>query len=569
MEASALPERYRTQEHSAFRLPGSEELSAFADLLGDMGENAPIGPEAVPFSVPQLLPEDVTGPVTLWRDIRFGALSGDHAAVAFSHVCGQGTVTLGEKIVGRFSTGALSLDVTDAMLLARTQRLALHFDETRPAGIAGPVALRVSRLARIESVALRPDAARKRLFAKIRLVADESGEYLLRFLLPGADRETAVCERILSLHDGVPETVTMDTAFDAPLFICGKPYAPKAVRVQLFSLRRPRLPLSAPKSGLLRAPLPSPIDRRPSRPATLCDETALSVGMPGPAPACWLPLTPQDMQGAPDALAKRLQSLGVTAVFLPGRMPDPLYAALTRCGIAALHPALPSGIRETLMRHPCAFVENVPGDAQDGNLIRSAWRMCGMISSPRPIPQDSGPSDLLRELFGKPLDAKDPGIRAMLLWLRALAVRLGAESMRQGRCAGALTAPGEWENQDILEALRTALAPAHLSALPLYGAWWAQTRFFATVHAFLPEGWQGEEPVTATVTLEDEQGQTLAKLQKPVTRVGYLGMLDATLPDHACVLELTCTLRRGGEILDSNTLPVYVGVKAQLEAAMM
>ena len=64
----------------AFTLPGADALGRFAALWG--GEDAP-QPEAqeaaVPFRLPGAIPQDVEGPVSLCREIDFGALDGDRA----------------------------------------------------------------------------------------------------------------------------------------------------------------------------------------------------------------------------------------------------------------------------------------------------------------------------------------------------------------------------------------------------------------------------------------------------------------------------------------------------------
>ena len=154
----------------------------------------------------------------------------------------------------------------------------------------------------------------------------------------------------------------------------------------------------------------------------------------------------------------------------------------------------------------------------------------------------------------------------MLAWLRAVCVRLRAEAIRQGRAGGPLCAPGEGQQDDIRDALHIALAPTHLSALPLYGAWWTGTRFSATVQAFV----SGDEtrPLRAEVTLEDMQGGTLAHLEADCPAGGgVLGVIEAQLPDVPCTLELTCRLLAGETAVETHALPVYVGERGPLEAA--
>ena len=44
-------------------------------------------------------------------------------------------------------------------------------------------------------------------------------------------------------------------------------------------------------------------------------------------------------------------------------------------------------------------------------------------------------------------------------------------------------------------------------------------------------------------------------------------MIEATLPDHPCVLELTTRLLHNGETVEESTIPIYVGERGQLETA--
>ena len=127
-------------------------------------------------------------------------------------------------------------------------------------------------------------------------------------------------------------------------------------------------------------------------------------------------------------------------------------------------------------------------------------------------------------------------------------------------------APGEAFAGDTQEALRTAFAPVHLSALPLCGAWWTGTRFSAALEAYFPADTENA-PDTARCTLENDSGEALAEVNIPLRRAGYAGVIDAQLPDTPCVLTLHCALMRGDKTLESSELPVYVGERGPLEAA--
>ena len=72
----------------------------------------------------------------------------------------------------------------------------------------------------------------------------------------------------------------------------------------------------------------------------------------------------------------------------------------------------------------------------------------------------------------------------------------------------------------------------------------------------------------AVASLEDAQGNVLAQLDAPCpARGGTLGLLEASLPDAPCVLELTCRLLDAESLVETHALPVYVGERGPLEAA--
>ena len=171
------------------------------------------------------------------------------------------------------------------------------------------------------------------------------------------------------------------------------------------------------------------------------------------------------------------------------------------------------------------------------------------------------------------LDISDEGVSNTLSWLSAVSVRLRAEAARQNRLTGPLCAPGQLAQPDIADALLAALTPMHLSALPLLGAWWAGTRFSAALEAFIGDqvaAWY--RTLTASAVLEDEEGHEIARVDRPFAprsdgRGTPVGVIEATLPDTACVLTLTCRLMDGHTVLEENSLPIYVGLRGPLEAA--
>lgn len=151
IRAAGLPEDM-TGDAPAFRLPGTEDLAAFADLLGEDAPDAPADAPAqdAPFPLPAPIPPRVTGPVELCCEVDFGSLRAQEAELIIEQIQGRGRAYLDEEKIASFAPGArgqtpgaLVLPLTRALQLGRKQTLRLCFDETRPAGVCGPVTLRL------------------------------------------------------------------------------------------------------------------------------------------------------------------------------------------------------------------------------------------------------------------------------------------------------------------------------------------------------------------------------------------------------------------------------------------
>lgn len=535
-------------------LPGEDALEGFADLLGGEDGRAPDAPEAatprgVPLSLPAGLPPEAAGGATLTRLVDFGALHGDRAELAFSLLLGRGEALVDGEAVASFQDGPLSLDVTGALRRARVAPVSLRFDAFeagRAAGVFGAATLRVSRRARLEDVRILPDAASRTMRVCARVAALRDGEYALRasFLPPDACPASAQ-ESALALEAGETRAAALLLDAPAPRFQPGEPYRAPCVRVTL-SLR-----------GRAGAP---------------CDEALLSCGYPGPVPRTFLPLSQEDLRQPPDALVRALQALHIGCVGAPPSASEALLRALTRAGIAArLRPESPEE-RERLSRFACAVWAD--GDAARTEESRAPQTdllavraLCSMIAYPRPDDPGLSPDRLLAEAAGREVDPDAPRTREVLAWLRAVSVRLRAEAARQGApgpCVP-LCRSGEWRRPDIALALQTALAPRHLSALPLYGAWWTRSHFSAALHAFIPDE---EGGLTATASLESEEGDVLSAVRFDCPPGGgALGLIEAALPDAPCVLTLNARLLRGEEVVEQSAFPVYVGERGPLECA--
>lgn len=569
ISAPVLPEELLVPANAqSFSLPGAEDLSAFADLLSDEHADAPeqenSAPPSVPFALPALIPASLEGAFSLSCSIDFGALCGDRAILTIDHISGCGRILLGEAQLAAFDTSSssyrtiseaadmtaapcmLAVDLTDALMRGRKETLTICFDDARPAGISGAAMLRVSSRAFLSRVNIQPDAQRRTMTVCAQINAFIRGKYALRVQPVGAAgtgldvRESAYfCQEASSCEAEITLSVPGER------FATGRPAAPQSMKITL---------VQRGEDGARD---------------TLCDRVTLLCGYPGAAPLYALPLTAGECMLAPDELMQKLRSLHIPAVRLPVPAPDALYRALTREGISALmNDNIP--LRARLQRYPCAaFAAERIGAYSPVSPVASAWQMDSMVHLPRTVDPLMTDAELLAEAAGSPLSPDDPHVQDILLWLRAVSVRMRAEAARQGRFSGALCTPGERNQNDVSDALRTAFAPTHLSALPLCGAWWICSRFSASVHAFLPEGRYGrEDPLVAQVFLEDEEGQRLAQLRAPCRSAGgYVGLIEAVLPDHPCVLTLHTQLTLHDEVLEQTTLPVYVGERGALEAA--
>ena len=548
LSGDALPARLlHAQREDAFTLPGADALAAFADLLGAPQEDAPEpARQSAPFDVPALLPEDMPGGACLCREIDFSDLTGDRATLHIAMVCGRGEAELADpahedapaKRLCSFSDGPLTLDLTDALRVQRRVRLTLRFDGRRPAGICAPATLHIAADAALGDITLRPLPARL-LSLNAGVSALREGTYRLvvqpcpAVALEAEDMPPA---RAVSLHMEARETRHVQLSLSVPgaPFVPGRPFDAPSVKLTLL------------REG---ASLP-------------CDSRALLYGYGGAPAKSWLPLTPRECLLPPQTLLARLADAHLSSVLLPVPAPDALYIALTRAGVAVRQLA-DEDERARIARFPCVTLADAERtDAPAPEL--SAWQLCGMTAYPRRPDPGMSAQELLAEAVGRPLDTARAG--ETLAWLRAVAVRLRAEAIRQGRAEGALCAPGEWAQADILDALRTAFAPTHLSALPLYGAWWTGAHFSADVRAFVAA--EEARALRAEVTLEDAQGNALAHLSADCPAGGgALGLIEAALPDTPCVLELTCRLLAGSEAVETHTTPVYVGERGPLEAA--
>ena len=560
LHADHLPDRlFDEPKTPAFSLPGADALDEFADLIGaNAPQEMPPEDDGVPYALNGFIEEDICGEMIFTKEIDFGELIGDRALLMFGHLAGRGEIYLGEERIACFGgdqqtalrqaydlTGmpcALCIDVSEALRLGRKEILRLRFDDARPAGMLGAAFLSVTTRAYLSRVSIQPDTLRRTMCVRARVTAGKAGKYILRVqVVPriAGEKLPPARETDLDLASNQTHGMQLTLSVDAPAFAAGKAYEAPALKIQLFA--------EITKGKTL-----------------LCDDTLLLCGYPGPAPRAYLPLAQADCLKDPGLLCKKLCDMRIYAAALPEYAPDALYRALADAGIAAVQ-HVGEEIRPLFTRYPCVSLLDAPVDEENFSAEAAAWQMAGSVAFVRAIDRTMTHEEMLFEISGKALDSGAQSVKEALSWLRAVQIRLRAEAMRQGRYQGALCSAQEIHSADVQEALIAAFAPVHLSALPLSGAWWTGTRFSASLEAFIdtPQG----EAMDACVVLEDDEGHALSRFCASAKHSGYLGVIEAQLPDKPCVLSLRSTLVRDGETIEESVLPVYVGERGPLEAA--
>ena len=494
------------------------------------------------FTLPAAIPADVSGTVELAVELDFGTLCADDAELTLELVRGKGRVLADDMPLCAFQNpkdGFLRVPLTRALHAGRRQTIRLCFDVSRPAGVLGPVNLHLMTCARLRDIVLLPDAKTQTVRLRATLAAMETGRYVLRARAACKGDAWPVHDLPISLTAGEPQTVEMTLPLPGKPFVPGQPADGPSICVQLL---------------------------RQGRNGALCDETTLLCGYSGQPASYDIPLLPSECLD-PDALLARIGRMRLFGVRLDAPAPDCFYRTMTLAGVSVLHPFATEAMRERLAHHACVCFGDAPLPRMRNLPALDAWLLCGLTACPRTPPADATPAELLFEAAGCELDAQSPNIAAVLLWLRAVRVRLLAEAARQNRFSGALCPPGVWRDEDVFAALQTALAPTHVSALPLCGAWFAGSAFSAAVCAFVDEQDAGGDLIVR-VWLEDDDGKRLATLKRPCPpRGGEIGLLTCTLPNEACVLTLFAALAKGSETIEQSQIPVYVGVKGMLEAA--
>ncbi|MFQ9446313.1 MAG: hypothetical protein ACLR4A_02155 [Christensenellales bacterium] len=222
-----------------------------------------------------------------------------------------------------------------ALHAGRKQTIRLCFDASRPAGVLGPVNLRLTTRARLRDVVLLPDAAARTVRLRATLAAMETGRYVLR-------ARTACKGDVLPMHDlpvsltaGEPQTVEMTLPLPANPFMAGQAADGPSLRVQLFTQ---------------------------GRHGALCDETTLLCGFGGQPASYDMPLLPSECLD-PDALLARIGRMRLFGVRLDAPAPECFYRTMTLAGVSVLHPFATEAMRERLARHACVSFGDAPSPA--------------------------------------------------------------------------------------------------------------------------------------------------------------------------------------------------------------
>lgn len=553
LEADELPERLITRKpDSGFSLPGADALSDFADLLGfDSApqSDAPQEPQTADFSLPELLPEDVCGRAALSREIDFGALCASRAALEIDHLCGSGHIELGGKEIHRFpaaSPGA-AIDLTEAMRLGRKQTLSIRFDDAHDAGVCGAVFLKTAGASHFDEILLMPSASGRTLDACITFFAAKSGPYAVRAALVPDESNSPWRETRLAAKRKGKTQLNLSFSLSSPCFEAGKPYDAPVIKLELYELS-------------------SESDQH----GHLCDVQTLMTGRCGSVPRAYIPLEKEECRFSPDLLIARAKEINAPALFLPAPVSGYLYRRCTQEGVALMTyapegAAIPVSAANSPCAHPLACADVQAFESPSPGIICA--QICSITSSPPSYAPGMPEEELLFDAAGKAINPREPENAAILSALRTQQVFLRAEAFRQGQYTGSLCAPGEWRNPAVSDALARALRPLHLSALPLRGAWWAQSNFSASLHVFIPEE-ERRGAYSAEAELVCKDGRVLASLSADCpTRGGHAGFLSAHLPDEACILSLRTRLKRSGAVVEEQEIPVYAGLRGPLEAA--
>ena len=531
---------------SDFVLPGMEELQSFSDLWGEENPDTDSAAVSLPspgflsenqtFSVPGLLPGKADGEVLLTCPLP-RIETGLHVYLTIPPLMGKGTLSLNSEHLLSFCsfpeagteepiTCRKELDLSEMLIPERMNTLELRFEPFRPAGICDLFVLRMVTSGRIELTSAK--RSRGKISCTFLVTAYSSGSYRIR--ISGLN----TVGTIVDMHLSFPGPGTQTIPCTLPLLWNETVY----YRAQFTD-----------KSAVLDS-LTIPAGHSPRR----CDY-ALSV------PAWDAVLYPPD-------LVRLLNRIGNPPVFSPLPLSRSCVEALTEAGIPLILPPDAPAVPPEYEIHPGIRFDTPPAVLCSG--AASAWQLCGLLLSPRPVPPERSVPDLLEEIFGRKALAAATSLPSHLAKLHLLLVRLHAELVRQGLGSGALCSAAEWDDSAVLDILSDVFKAGHLSLAPLQGASFISSVLVFSVRVYLPEDCTSVDG-TAELSLTRPDGKSpLYEDTLPVSSlISENRQIRVSLPDTPCICRLNGRLILEGSVIDSVSVPVCVGRIAPLEQLLL
>ncbi|MBQ9007817.1 MAG: hypothetical protein IJ088_00590 [Clostridia bacterium] len=530
------------QGSSDFTLPGMEELQSFSALWEGEEEMPSRFPEdsrdTRPFSAPGLLPRETGGDLTLTCPLP-PVRPGQHTFLTVPPLMGRGTLSLNGTPLLSFcsfpESGAQEpvscqreLDLTEQLPPERRNTLELRFEPFRPAGICDLFVLRTVDGGRIQLTAARRDRARITCTCLVHVYL--AGTY---------------CIHVTELNgNGAPP----DESF-----------AVSEPGTRSFSFT---LPLKRSETVYYRFQL--------MRGSDVLDTLTLPAG-PGPRRHdAGLPVPAGDAVLYPPDLVRMLREIGKPALFSALPLSRGCVEALTEAGIPLILPPDAPHLPPEYAVHPNIRFDPAPATLCSG--AASAWQLCGLLLSPRPVQSHAVP-DLLEEVFGHRAMAM---VRPThLAKLHLLHIRLHAELVRQGLGTGALCAAAEWDDPGILAVLAEVFRPVHLSLAPLRGAFFTSSTLPVSLRVFLTEEYAGQEGsvlLRLTRPGHDEETNPLLLYEETLPVSALLSenrLIRIPLPDTPCICRLSGQFTLGESVTESVSVPVCVGREAPLEQVLL
>ena len=529
-----------TDSHSGLPLPGMEDLLSFSSLWeGDEAELSPVlqdQPENQTFSIPALLPKEPAADLTITCSLPHFA-PGEHVFLTIPPLMGRGHLSLNGQSFHSFcsfpESGAQEpmacqkeVELTDLLAPDRHNALELHFEPFRPAGVCDLFVLRTVQGARIQLTAA--ERSRGEITCTCLVTAYRPGTFHLR--LSALNETGSVPDEPVSF----PEPGSRSLSFTLPL----KRNETMYYRFQLMD------------GTDVADSFTIPAGHGPRR----CDFVL-------PIPAADAVLYPPD-------LTRLLERIGKPPLYSALPLSRGCVEALTAAGIALILPPDAPGIPPEYRVHPNIRLDSSPAPLSSG--AASAWQLCGLLLSPRPVPPGQSVPELLEAIFGRKALGQASGLPAHLARLHLLHIRLHAELVRQGLGSGALCAAAEWDDPAVTDILADVFRPGRLSLAPLRCACFTASDLAFSVRVYLLESSATDGEASLCLTRMDDITSSLYEETLPVASlVSENRLIHVSLPDRPCLCLLSGRLTLSGTVIDTVSVPVFVGRDAPLEQVLL